>query len=207
MATDAWLKAQNAWLKAQPSGTLRTTGAPLGPVHLELQPLFEEAFDARHHTLTRAQTANGDVAGCGVMYFEDLATDMSAAVSKLITERDVETFAAVSTDTNPIHLSDEFAAGTRFKRRIAHGLLTASLISAVLGTKLPGPGAIYVSQNLKFAAPVYLGDVVTATVTLVTLDSLHRHARFDCVCRVGHKMVLSGDAVLYVPNRPAELAA
>jgi acyl dehydratase len=89
-------------------------------------------------------------------YFEDLATDMSAAVSKLVTERDVEMFAAVSTDTNPVHLSDEFAAGTRFKRRIAHGLLTASLISAALGTKLPGPGAIYVSQNLKFTAPVYL---------------------------------------------------
>ncbi len=141
------------------------------------------------------------------MYFEDLATDMSAAVSKPITERDVETFAAVSTDTNPIHLSDEFAASTKFKRRIAHGLLTASLISAVLGTKLPGPGAIYVSQNLKFTAPVYLGDVVTARVTLVSLDSLHRFARFDCVCRVGSKMVLSGDAVLYVPNRPAELAA
>ncbi len=141
------------------------------------------------------------------MYFEDLAINMSAAVRKLITERDVETFAAVSTDTNPIHLSDEFAAGTKFKRRIAHGLLTASLISAVLGTKLPGPGAIYVSQNLKFTAPVYLGDVVTATVTLVTLDSLHRFARFDCGCRVEHKMVLSGDAVLYVSNRPAELAA
>ncbi len=134
------------------------------------------------------------------MYFEDLASDMSAAVSKPITERDVEMFAAVSTDTNPIHLSDEFAAGTKFKRRIAHGLLTASLISAVLGTKLPGPGAIYVSQNLKFTAPVYLGDVVTARVTLVSLDSLHRFARFDCVCRVGSKMVLSGDAVLYVPK-------
>ena len=98
------------------------------------------------------------------MYFEDLATEMSAAVSRLITERDVETFAALSNDTNPVHLSDEFAAQTRFKRRIAHGLLTASLISAVLGTKLPGPGAIYVSQDLKFTAPVYLGDVVTATV-------------------------------------------
>ena len=142
-----------------------------------------------------------------MMYFEDLAPDMSAAVSKLITERDVEMFAAVSTDTNPVHLSDEFAAGTKFKRRIAHGLLTASLISAALGTQLPGPGAIYLSQNLKFTAPVYLGDDVTATVTLATLDSLHRHARFDCVCRVGHKMVLSGDAVLCVPNRPAELAA
>jgi len=137
------------------------------------------------------------------MYFEDLATDMSAGVSKLITERDVETFAAVSTDTNPIHLSDEFAAGTRFKHRIAQGLLTASLISAALGTKLPGPGAICVSLNLKFTAPVYLGDVVTATVTLATLDSLHQFAHFDCVCRVGHEMVLSGDAVLYVPTRPA----
>jgi 3-hydroxybutyryl-CoA dehydratase len=140
-------------------------------------------------------------------YFEDLATDMSAAVSKLVTERDVEMFAAVSTDTNPVHLSDEFAAGTRFKRRIAHGLLTASLISAALGTKLPGPGAIYVSQNLKFTAPVYLGDVVTATVTLVNLDSQRRQARFDCVCRVEDKTVLSGEAVLFVPNRPAELAA
>jgi 3-hydroxybutyryl-CoA dehydratase len=145
--------------------------------------------------------------GTQMMYFEDLAIDMSAAVSKLITERDVETFAAVSTDTNPIHLSDEYAAGTRFKRRIAHGLLTASLISAALGTKLPGPGAIYVSQNLKFTAPVYLGDIVTATVTLVTLDSARRHARFDCACRVGDKMVLSGEAVLYVPSRPAELVA
>jgi 3-hydroxybutyryl-CoA dehydratase len=142
-----------------------------------------------------------------MMYFEDLATDMSAAVSKLITERDVEAFAAVSTDTNPIHPSDEFAAGRGFKRRIAHGLLTASLISAALGAKLPGPGAIYVSQNLKFTAPVYLGDVVTATVTLATLDGLRRHARFDCVCCVGQKMVLSGDAVLYVPTRPVQLAA
>jgi 3-hydroxybutyryl-CoA dehydratase len=142
-----------------------------------------------------------------MMYFEDLATDMSAAVSKLITERDVEAFAAVSTDTNPVHLSDEFAAGTRFKRRIAHGLLTASLISAALGTELPGPGAIYLSQNLKFTAPVYLGDVVTATVTIVALDSQRRQARFDCVCRVADKVVLSGDAVLYVAGRPAELAA
>ena len=218
--------ATDAGLKAQPSGTLRATGAPVGrpprvarlhnSVHGTSCPhpfpepdyeLFEEAFDVRRTRSPARRVQIANVAECRVMYFEDLATDMSAGVSKLITERDVETFAAVSTDTNPIHLSDEFAAGTRFKRRIAHGLLTASLISAVLGTKLPGPGAIYVSQNLKFTAPVYLGDVVTATVTLVTLDSLHRHARFDCVCRVGSKMVLSGDAVLYVPNRPGELAA
>jgi len=155
---------------------------------------------------TLGWTAQSTGSESRVMYFEDLATDMSAAVSKLITERDVQTFAEVSTDTNPIHLSDEFAAGTRFKRRIAQGLLTASLISAVLGTKLPGPGAIYVSQNLKFTAPVYLGDVVTATVTLANLDGLRQFARFDCVCHVKHQMVLSGDAVLYVPPRP-EVAA
>jgi 3-hydroxybutyryl-CoA dehydratase len=186
MATDAWLDGTANW--DTPNNW--SPGAP-GSTRI----------------CSTSSSVRAPLRGTQVMYFEDLAIDMSAAVSKLITERDVETFAAVSTDTNPIHLSDEFAAGTRFKRRIPHGLLIASLISAALGTKLPGPGAIYVSQNLKFTAPVYLGDIVTATVTLVTLDSLRRHARFDCACRVGHKMVLSGDAVLYVPNRPAELAA
>ena len=197
MATDAWLDGAASW------DTPSEWSA--------MEPIYEQEFlscsfgfgpgRSAHQALSApARTMQG-------MYFEDLATEMSAAVSKLITERDVETFAALSTDTNPIHLSDEYAAGTRFKRRIAHGLLTASLISAVLGTKLPGPGAIYVSQDLKFTAPVYLGDVVTATVTLVTLDSLRRHARFDCVCRVRDKMVLSGKAVLYVPTRPARLAA
>jgi 3-hydroxybutyryl-CoA dehydratase len=186
MATDAWLDGTANW--NTPSNW--SAGA-LGSTRI----------------CPTSSSVRAPLGGTQVMYFEDLAINMSAAVSKLITERDVETFAAVSTDTNPIHLSDEFAAGTRFKRRIAHGLLIASLISAALGTKLPGPGAIYVSQNLTFTAPVYLGDIVTATVTLVTLDSLRRRARFDCACHVGHKMVLSGDAVLYVPNRPVELAA
>ena len=197
MGTDAWL-----------DGTAKRD-APHGWSAVEL--IYEQEFLPCSFGFGPGRSAHQALSAPArttqAMYFEDLATEMSAAVSKLITERDVETFAALSTDTNPIHLSDEFAAQTRFKRRIAHGLLTASLISAVLGTKLPGPGAIYVSQDLKFTAPVYLGDVVTATVTLVALDSLYRYARFDCVARVGHKTVLSGDAVLCVPTRPAELAA
>jgi len=202
MATDAWLDGTASW------DTPSDWSA--------MEPIYEQEFLSCSFGFGSGRSVRSRPTSSSVraavrtmqgMYFEDLAADMSAAVSKLITERDVETFAALSTDTNPIHLSDEFAAQTRFKRRIAHGLLTASLISAVLGTKLPGPGAIYVSQDLKFTAPVYLGDVVTATVTLVALDSLYRYARFDCVARVGHKTVLSGEAVLYVPTRPARLAA
>ena len=98
-------------------------------------------------------------------YIEDLEAGMSAAFGKTITDADILMFAGVSGDTNPVHLNEEFALGTAFQGRIAHGMLTASLISTVLGTKLPGPGCIYLSQTLKFLAPVRAGDTVRAEVT------------------------------------------
>ena len=104
-------------------------------------------------------------------YFEDLAVGMEASYAKKITNEDVLAFADLSGDTNPVHLNDAFAAGTIFKKRIAHGFLTGALFSTVLGTKLPGPGCIYLSQSLKFRAPVYIGDEVVATC--VQASSLH----------------------------------
>ena len=108
-----------------------------------------------------------------------------------------------SGDHNPIHLSDEFAAKTPFKTRIAHGIYTASLISAVIGTRLPGPGAIYMTQSLKFLAPVRIGDTVDATVEVTELSDKGRRATLSCVCKVGDTVVMEGEAMVKVPARPA----
>src|SRR5918997_1182060 len=102
--------------------------------------------------------------------FEDLAVGMTAAFTKIITDADLVMFAGVSGDTNPVHFDEGFARTTMFKGRIAHGMLTASLISTVLGTKLPGPGCIYLSQSLKFLAPVRAGETVRAEVTIKSID-------------------------------------
>jgi len=110
-------------------------------------------------------------------------------------------FAQVTGDRNPIHLSEHFAAKTQFKRRIAHGLYTASLISAVLGTRLPGPGAIYISQTLNFLAPVRIGDTVDVTVTVAELMPERQRARLICVCTVGAEVVLEGEALVKVPSK------
>ena len=112
---------------------------------------------------------------------------------------DVEVFASVSGDVNPIHLDETYAAGTRFGQRIAHGMFTASLISAVIGTKMPGPGAVYLSQTLRFLAPVKIGDVVAATVTVAELIEKGRRVRLDCACLVDGKSVLEGEAWVAVP--------
>jgi len=128
---------------------------------------------------------------------------MTATFGKTITDADILMFAGVSGDTNPVHLNEEFAAGTPFHGRIVHGMLTASLISTVLGTKLPGPGCIYVSQTMRFLAPVRSGDTVRAEVTLRTVDREKKRAIFDTACKVLGKNVLEGEAVLFVPRRPA----
>jgi 3-hydroxybutyryl-CoA dehydratase len=99
-------------------------------------------------------------------YFEDLRIGQTASLGKTITEADILLYAAVSLDTNPVHLNDEVARKSVFGERIAHGMLSAGLISAVLGTRLPGPGAIYISQTLNFRAPVKIGDQVDVTVTV-----------------------------------------
>ncbi len=134
-------------------------------------------------------------------FIEDLEPGMSATFGKTITDADILMFAGVSGDTNPVHLNEEFAGGTLFKGRIAHGLLTASLISTAIGTKLPGPGCIYVSQSLRFRAPVRAGDTVTARVTILEVERARRRVRMETVCLVGGRVVLDGEAVIMVPSR------
>ena len=133
--------------------------------------------------------------------FEDLTVGMEASYARAVTEADIQGFAAITGDANPVHIDAAYAAGTLFKGRIAHGMLSAGYISAVFGTKLPGPGAIYVSQSLNFCGPVRIGDTVTAHVRLRELVAGKRRALFDCRCLVGEKSVLEGEAVLMVPAR------
>jgi 3-hydroxybutyryl-CoA dehydratase len=137
------------------------------------------------------------------LYFEDLSVGQSASFGKTVTEADILMFAAVSGDTNPVHINAEVAAGTMFKERIAHGMLSAGLISAVLGTRLPGPGTIYLSQTLKFRAPVRIGDTVTATATVSALDAAKKRATLTTICTVAGKPVLEGEALVLVPSREA----
>lgn len=135
-------------------------------------------------------------------YFEDLAVGMSAELERTVQEEDVVNFARLSGDDNPVHLDEDYAATTPFKERIAHGMLTASYISALLGAHLPGPGAIYLSQSLAFKRPVRLGDTVLARVEAVGLEAERSRATFACRCAVGGKIVLEGEAVVLVPRRP-----
>jgi len=137
------------------------------------------------------------------VFFEDLSVGQEASLSKTVTEADIAAFAEISGDKNPVHLDAQYAAGTMFKERIAHGMLSAAYISAVFGMKLPGPGAIYISQTLNFKAPVKIGDTVVALVKLAELIPEKRRARFECVCSVNGKPVVQGEAMLMVPARPA----
>lgn len=138
------------------------------------------------------------------LYFEDVRVGMRETYRKEVRASDVVGFAEISGDRNPIHLSEHFAAKTPFGGRIAHGLYTASLISAVIGTRLPGPGAIYISQTLRFLAPVRIGDVVDASVEIVELVEKGRRAKLRCECRVGETLVLEGEAEVKIPARPAD---
>jgi len=133
-------------------------------------------------------------------FLEDLSAGMTDSFEKTVSESDIELFAKISGDTNPVHLNTEFAEQTIFKERIAHGMLSAAYISTVFGTKLPGPGAIYMNQNLSFKAPVRIGDTVVAKVTLREING--KRVSFDCECSVGDTVVLEGDATLMVSRRP-----
>ena len=137
----------------------------------------------------------------GSLHFEDLEVGQTASVAKTITEADILLFAAVSTDTNPVHIDADAAKRSQFGERIAHGMLSAGLISAVLGTRLPGPGTIYLSQTLKFLAPVRIGATVTATAEIIALDPARRRATMRTVCRVGETVVIEGEALVMVPSR------
>ena len=136
-------------------------------------------------------------------YLEDLHPGMTASLGKTVTDADLVLFAGISGDTNPIHMDEEFAASTMFKGRIAHGMLIAGVISAVLGTRLPGPGAVYVSQSMKFLAPVRVGDTLKASVTVRSVDADRRRVTLDTECRVRDVKVVVGEAVLMVPRQSA----
>ena len=135
------------------------------------------------------------------LYFDELSVGQSAETSHVVGAADIEAFAAVSGDHNPVHMDEAFAKGTPFGGRIAHGMLGAAYISAVLGNQLPGPGAIYLSQSLRFRRPVKIGDEVTAKVTVKALDEKRGHVTLETVCLVAGKTVLDGEAVVMAPKR------
>ncbi len=130
---------------------------------------------------------------------DDVEIGQTAELSRVVTEADIQSFAAVTGDTNPVHLDADYAAGTMFKSRIAHGMLSAGYISAVIGTQLPGPGAIYLSQTLKFKAPVRIGDTVLTTCTITAKDASRRRITLSTLCRVGETVVVEGEAMIMLP--------
>ncbi len=135
-------------------------------------------------------------------FIEDLKVGQSDSFTKTVTHEDIVKFAEVSGDDNPVHLDQAFAEKTPFKGRIAHGMLSAGFISAVLGTKLPGQGAIYMGQTLKFKAPVKIGDTVTATATVTEVIPEKKRAVLSTQCKVGDTVVIDGEATVMVPSRP-----
>ena len=137
----------------------------------------------------------------GTICIEDIEMGMTRYVRKIISDRDIEKFAEISTDHNPVHLDDEYARDTIFEGRIAHGMLTAGLVSAVIGEQLPGHGTIYMSQNLKFLAPVRPGDLVHAEVKVIDMVIDKRRVKLDCRCEVNGKNVLVGEAMVLAPSR------
>jgi 3-hydroxybutyryl-CoA dehydratase len=137
----------------------------------------------------------------GTICIEDIEMGITRYVRKVITDQDIEKFAEISTDHNPVHLDDEYARDTIFEGRIAHGMLTAGLVSAVIGEQLPGHGTIYMSQNLKFLAPVRPGDLVHAEVKVIDMVIDKRRVKLDCRCEVNGKNVLVGEAMVLAPSR------
>ena len=136
------------------------------------------------------------------LYLEDLEIGMTAVYSKTVTDADVVLFAGITGDSNPVHLDSEYAKDTLFKGRIAHGMLSASYISTVLGMKMPGPGTIFMQLLTRFKAPVRIGDTVVATCTVRETVPEKRRVAFDCVCKVGDTVVVEGEALVMAPARP-----
>lgn len=137
------------------------------------------------------------------LFLEDLSVGQSAELARTVTGDDLVAFAAVTGDNNPVHLDEAYAAATPFGGRIAHGMLSAGYISAVIGTRLPGPGAIYVSQSLRFRRPVKIGDTVVARAEITAIDAERARVTLKTVCSVAGKAVLEGEAEIMVPRRAA----
>ena len=128
-----------------------------------------------------------------------LKVGMMESYEQTITDADIKTFASLSGDNNPVHMSEEYAEKSRFKKRIAHGLLSASFFSALFGTKLPGYGCVYVSQSLNFRRPVYLGNTVRATIEIFKIDRSKSRVFFKTICKVEDKIVIDGEAEIFIP--------
>jgi 3-hydroxybutyryl-CoA dehydratase len=137
-------------------------------------------------------------------FLEDLTVGQSASYERAISEADVREFALMSGDFNPVHLDEAYAQNTRFKGRIVHGMLPVTFVSTVLGTRLPGAGAIFMGANFRFKAPVRIGDTVIATCTVREINTVKSRVTFDCVCRVGDTVVVEGDALVMVPSKEAQ---
>jgi len=133
-------------------------------------------------------------------YIEDLEIGMSASVTKTFTEQDVAMYAQLSTDDNPLHMNDEFAAQTRAGGRVMHGMIPASLVSAIIGTRLPGPGCLWMAQEMRFRAPVRIGEAVCARAELQDIEREKQRIRLETICTVGETAVLDGIALVWVPS-------
>jgi len=145
--------------------------------------------------------SHGRMENPGGYSLEELSVGMSAVYERVVTESDVVRFADVSGDRNPVHLDEAYARTTRFKGRIAHGMLSASFLSTTIAGRLPGPGTIYLTQNLSFRAPVRIGDKVEARVTVTDIIREKARVMLKTVCRVGEIVVIDGDALVMVPAR------
>lgn len=130
---------------------------------------------------------------------EEIEVGMNASYSQTVTDADIKSFAGISGDRNPVHLDEKYAEESRYKKRIVHGMMTASYFSALFGTKIPGEGCVYVSQTLRFKRAIYLGDTVTATVTVTDVDLSKKRVFFRTTCMVKNKIVTDGEAELFVP--------
>lgn len=137
----------------------------------------------------------------GSVPINEIVVGMKASYSQTITDSDIKSFAGISGDHNPVHVDSEYAAESRFGKRIAHGLISAGFFSAIFGTKIPGPGCVYVSQTLSFLRPVYIDDTVTAEVEVKKVDQEKRRVFFDTTCKVRGKKVITGSAEIYIPDK------
>jgi len=137
--------------------------------------------------------------GLGAIPIEDIEPGMSVQYSQTITDADIKAFSGISGDRNPVHIDQEYASASRYGKRIAHGLMSASFFSALFGTKLPGPGCVYVSQTLNFKRPVYIDDTVIAEISVTKIDRLKRRVFFDTICKVKGKIVITGSAEIFIP--------
>ena len=130
---------------------------------------------------------------------EEIKIGMEVSYSQTITDSDVKAFSGISGDKNPVHMDEEYASKSRYKRRIAHGMMSAGYFSALFGTKLPGEGCVYVSQSLNFKRPVYIGDTIIAIIIVKEIDIKKKRVFFNTICKVKNKVVIDGEAEIYVP--------